>query len=70
MVPTLTTTRCGCCNETFVDEVALVIVCDAVRAYRDELDARAREEAQTWRDAFSAADAAHAAVRATKAAAA
>lgn len=39
MFPTLTTTpACSCCDESFVDPVALVLVADAVRVYNGELE--------------------------------
>ena len=65
MFPTLTETpRCDCCGRTEVDEVALIAVCDAVRAHRDELAAREEQERAAWQDAFAASDAAHKAARA------
>ena len=43
--------RCDCCDETFVDEVALLMISDAVETYRDALvEKRASDEA-AWADA-------------------
>lgn len=61
MFPTLTEVRCDCCGAREVDEVALMAVCDAVRAYRDALvEKRERDEA-AWADAYAQADAVEAA---------
>ncbi len=51
LFPSLTQVTCDCCEETFVDEVGLMLVSDAVLAYRDELVARAERE----RDAYAEA---------------
>ena len=61
MFPTLTESRCDCCGRLEVDEVALVAVCDAVRAFRDELVDRRERKAAEWDDAHATAQAALAA---------
>lgn len=67
LFPTLTETRCDCCGVTVVDGVALIAVCDAVRAHRDELDAKAERDRQAWDQAFTASQAAHEAAKHRKA---
>jgi len=67
MFPSLTTVTCesSCCHgETYLDEVGLVIVCDAVRAFDWALTHRAATEARKWEEAHERAAAALAAARA------
>ena len=51
MFPNLTSSRCECCDETLVDNVGLVVVCDAVRAFNDELDLRREEREDALEEA-------------------
>lgn len=53
MFPTLTTATCECCDETFVDPVALALVADAVRVYNDEVESREFERAAAIADTFA-----------------
>ncbi len=46
LFPTLTRTRCDCCDGHFVDEVAAMLIWEAAEAYGREIRAKpAREEA-------------------------
>jgi hypothetical protein len=47
----MTAKRCDCCDGVFVDEVAAMLIEDAVIAYRDELEAKANRDARAWREA-------------------
>jgi hypothetical protein len=42
---------CECCSETFVDEVGLMLVEEAVLAYRDALVEKATRDRAAWADA-------------------
>lgn len=66
MYPTLTEVPCDCCGETLIDPVGLVIVCDAVRAYRIGVENRQHDEAAAWREAHEKAAAAMEAARAAR----
>lgn len=61
MFPTLTRSRCDCCDRDLVDPVALIAVCDAVRTFRDELAAKAERDRDAWAEALATSSAAHAA---------
>lgn len=43
--------RCDCCAETFVDEVALLVIEDAVISYRDALREKLDGDNAAWADA-------------------
>lgn len=55
LFPTLTQVTCECCAGTFVDEVALLLIEDAVIAYRDALVAKTERDDGAWEDAYAAA---------------
>lgn len=42
---------CECCGRTEVDEVALVVICEAVMGFRDALTARIERDQEAWADA-------------------
>ena len=42
---------CECCGETFVDEVALLVIEEALVEYRDALIAKAERDRAAWADA-------------------
>lgn len=44
MFPTLTRTRCDCCDQILVDEAGLMLVCDAIRLYHRALERKAAEQ--------------------------
>ena len=46
--------RCECCGETFVDEVALLVIEEALVEYRDALIAKAERDKGAWQDAQDA----------------
>ncbi len=58
MFPTLTTVRCDCCGGTFIDEVGLMVIEDAIRAYREELRAGRHRDDRAWSEARADVDAA------------
>jgi len=44
---------CECCDETFVDEVALLVIEEALVEHRDQLIAKAEREQAAWADAHA-----------------
>jgi hypothetical protein len=51
LFPTLTLVTCECCAGTFVDEVALLMIEDAVVTYRDALNEKRERDQAAWADA-------------------
>lgn len=51
LFPTLTQVTCECCDETFVDEVALLVIADALGSYRDALVEKAAGDREAWAEA-------------------
>ncbi len=49
----LTAVRCDCCSETFVDEVALIVIEEALVEYRDALLAKAERDRAAWAEAHA-----------------
>jgi hypothetical protein len=49
--PRLTESRCDCCGETFVDEVGLLLVEEAVVSYRDARVEREAKKRRAWAEA-------------------
>ena len=49
--PNLTLVRCDCCDGTFRDEVAALMIEDATATFRDALVAKAEDEKDAWADA-------------------
>ena len=47
----LTAVTCDCCGETFVDEVALLMIDDAIRTYRDALAEKLEHDRDAWAEA-------------------
>jgi len=58
MFRSLTTVRCDCCDGTFVDEVGLMIIEDAIMTYRAEVRAKQNADAAAWSTAQANVDAA------------
>ena len=50
--------RCDCCDGTFVDEVGLMVIEDAVTTYRTQLRAKERRDDAAWGLARANVDAA------------
>jgi len=48
MFRSMGTVKCDCCGGTFIDEVGLMVIEDAVITYRSELRAKAREDDAAW----------------------
>lgn len=44
----LTRTRCDCCDEDFVDEVAAMLIWEAVELYADARDAHAERDKNAY----------------------
>lgn len=51
LFPTLTTVTCDCCDETFVDEVALLMIEDAIVTHRDALREKLERDDAAWAEA-------------------
>jgi hypothetical protein len=54
--PDLTRVSCECCGGVFVDEVALLVIEDALIAYREALVEKREADAGAWADAYAAVD--------------
>jgi hypothetical protein len=64
LFPSLTRKRCDCCDEEFVDEVAEMLIWEAVEAFVVERDAKVERDESTVMDARAEARQALAAARA------
>ena len=58
--------RCECCAETFVDEVALLVIEEALVEYRDALIAKAERDQAAWAEAHGKTAEALAAAKASQ----
>jgi hypothetical protein len=54
---------CDCCGDTFLDEVGLVLVTEAIHAYRDGCAAKEARDREAWAAAEHATQMAMAAAR-------
>ncbi len=56
LFPSLTRSRCDCCDEVYTDPVGDLVIWDAVLTYRDELQAKERRDGAAWREAERATE--------------
>ena len=51
LFPALTRSRCDCCGELYTDPVGDLVIWDAVYAYREALEVKARRDRAAWSEA-------------------